>query len=195
MRRYRLGSHARYDLKVHLVWVPKYRKRVLTGAVAVRVRDLLRPIAAESDLHIISGKVAADHVHLFISYRAHQNISQIVQWLKGTSSRLLLQEFPHLKRQFWGRHFWARGYFAVTSGTITDDMINEYINEQEGEPVPVRAAPRAGLARRDGDAGRAALPDPAPGGSGLSLRSVGTFRPAGSRAALDSIGFSAGGGG
>jgi putative transposase len=58
-----------------------------------------------------------------------------VQWLKGTSSRLLLQEFPHLKRQFWGRHFWARGYFAVTSGTITDDMINEYINEQEGEPV------------------------------------------------------------
>jgi putative transposase len=133
MRRYRLGSHARYDLKVHLVWVPKYRKRVLTGAV--RARDLLRQIAAENDLQIISGKVAADHVHLFLSYRAHQNISQIVQWLKGTSSRLLLQEFPHLKRQFWGRHFWARGYFAVTSGTITDEMINEYINEQEGEPV------------------------------------------------------------
>src|SRR4051812_28281709 len=127
MRRYRLGSHARYDLKVRLVWVPKYRKRVLTGAVAVRVRDLLRQIAAENDLHIVSGKVAADHVHLFISYRAHRNISQIVQWLEGTSSRLLLQEFPHLKRQFWGRHFWARGYFAVTSGTITDDMINQYI--------------------------------------------------------------------
>src|ERR671912_2320807 len=82
MRRYRLGSHARYDLKVHLVWVPKYRKRVLTGAVAVRARDLLRQIAAENDLQIISGKVAADHVHLFLSYRAHQNISQIVQWLK-----------------------------------------------------------------------------------------------------------------
>ena len=135
MRRYRLGSPARYDLEVHLVRVPKYRKRVSTGAVAVRVRDLLRPIAAENDLPIISGKVAADHVHLFISSRAHQNIRRIVQWLKGTSSRLLLQEFPHLKRQFWGRHFGARGYFAVTSGTITDDTINEYINEQEGEPV------------------------------------------------------------
>jgi len=70
-------------------------------------------------LEIISGKVAADHVHMFISYRAHQNISQIVQWLKGTSSRVLLQEFPHLKKQYWGRHLWARGYFAVTSGTIT----------------------------------------------------------------------------
>src|SRR3954466_13366375 len=103
MRRYRVGAHSGYDLKVHLVWVPKYRKRVLTGAVAVRARDPLRQIAAANDLHIISGKVAADHVHLFISYRAHQNISQIVQWLEGTSSRLLLQEFPHLKRQFWGR--------------------------------------------------------------------------------------------
>ena len=81
--------------QVHVVWCPKYRKRVLTGQVATRVRDLLRQIAAENELQIISGKVAADHVHMFISYRAHQNISQIVQWLKGTSSRVLLQEFPH----------------------------------------------------------------------------------------------------
>ena len=64
----------------------------------------------------------------------HQS-PRIVQWLKGTSSRVLLQEFPHLKKQYWGRHLWARGYFAVTSGTITDEMINEYINEQEGEAV------------------------------------------------------------
>ena len=103
MRRYRLSSHAKYDLKVHVVWCPKYRKRVLTGQVATRVRDLLRQIAAENEMQIISGKVAADHVHMFISYRAHQNISQIVQWLKGTSSRVLLQEFPHLKKQYWGR--------------------------------------------------------------------------------------------
>ena len=135
MRRYRTGAHAKYDLKVHIVWVPKYRKRVLTGPVAVRVRDLLRQIATENELHIISGKVAVDHVHIFLSYRAHQNISQIVQWLKGTSSRILFQEFPHLKKQYWGRHLWARGYFAVSSGNITDEMINEYINEQEGEPV------------------------------------------------------------
>jgi REP element-mobilizing transposase RayT len=76
----------RYDLKVHLVWCPKYRKRVLTGPVATRVRDFLRQIAAENELHIISGKVAADHVHMFISYRAYQNISQIVQWLKARTS-------------------------------------------------------------------------------------------------------------
>jgi len=120
---------------VQISGTSSYRKRVLTGQVAIRVRDLLRQIAAENELQIISGKVGADHVHMFISYRAHQNISQIVQWLKGTSARVLFQEFPHLKKQYWGRHLWARGYFAVTSGTITDEMINEYINEQEGEAV------------------------------------------------------------
>ena len=135
MRQYRLGAHTKSDLKVHLVWVPKYRKQVLTGEVAVRVRDLIRQIAAEHELEIISGKVARDHVHVFISYRPTQRVSQIMQWLKGTSSRVLLQEFSHLRKKFWGRHLWARGYLAVSSGTITDEMIKEYIDDQEGEQI------------------------------------------------------------
>ena len=135
MRRYRLGAHTKTDLKVHLVWIPKYRKKVLTGEVAVRTRDLLRQIAMEHELDIISGKVATDHVHMFIGYRPTLNISKIVQWLKGVSSRVLLQEFAHLRRQFWGKLFWARGYLAVSSGNITDEMIQKYIEEQEGEPV------------------------------------------------------------
>ena len=123
MRHYRLGAHTKSDLKVHLVWIPKYRKQVLTGEVAIRVRDLIRQIAVEHELEIISGKVARDHVHVFLSYRPTQKISQIMQWLKGTSSRMLLQEYAHLRKKFWGRHFWARGYLAVSSGTITDEMI------------------------------------------------------------------------
>ena len=117
------------------MWVPKYRKKVLSGAVAVRVRDLLRQIAMEHELEIISGKVAGDHIHVFIGYRPTQQISQMVQWLKGISSRMLLQEFPHLRKQFWGRHVWARGYLAVSSGRITDEMVQQYIEEQEGEPI------------------------------------------------------------
>jgi len=135
VRQYRLGAHTKSDLKVHLVWVPKYRKQVLTGEVALRVRDLIRSIAAEHELEIISGKVARDHVHVFISYRPMQKVSQIMQWLKGTSSRVLLQEYAHLRKKFWGRHLWARGYLAVSSGTITDEMIKEYIDEQEGEQI------------------------------------------------------------
>ena len=135
MRHYRLGAHTKSDLKVHVVWIPKYRKAVLTGDVALRVRELIRRIAAEHELEIISGKVARDHVHVFLSYRPTQKVSQIMQWLKGTSSRILLQEFPRLRKQFWGRHFWARGYLAVSSGNITDEMIREYIDEQEGEQI------------------------------------------------------------
>ena len=135
MRRYHLGAHTKSDLKVHLIWIPKYRKKVLLGPVAIRARDVLRQIAMEHELNIITGKVASDHVHMFISYRPTQDISKIMQWLKGISSRILLSEFPHLKKQFWGKHLWARGYLAVSSGNITDEMIQQYIQEQEGEPM------------------------------------------------------------
>ena len=135
MRSYRKNSHSKHGLKVHLIWIPKYCKRVLVGKVAERVRDVLRQVSMEHEIHIISGKVVSDHAHMFISYRPQQAISKLVQYLKGTSSRILLQEFTHLQKQFWGRHFWARGYMAISSGNITDEMIQEYIDEQEGEPV------------------------------------------------------------
>jgi putative transposase len=135
MRRYRLGAHTKTDLKVHLVWISKYRKRVLIGEVAVRARDVLRQIAIEHEIEIITGKVSVDHIHMFISYRPTQNVSKVVQWLKGISSRILLSEFSHLRRQFWGRHLWVRGYLAVSSGNITEEMIHKYIEEQESEPV------------------------------------------------------------
>ena len=135
MRFYRLGAHTKFDLKVHLIWIPKYRKKTLVGPVALRVRDVIRQIAIEHELTIISGKVARDHVHVLVSYRPHQDVSTIVQWLKGISSRVLLQEFEHLRKQCWGKHFWARGYLAVSSGNVTDDMVKRYIEEQEGESV------------------------------------------------------------
>ncbi len=97
--------------------------------------EVIRQIAAEHELEIISGKVARDQVHVFLSYRPTQKVSQIMQRLKGTSSRVLLQEFAHLRKKFWGRHLWARGYLAVSSGTITDEMILEYIAEHEGEQM------------------------------------------------------------
>ncbi|MDY6951841.1 MAG: IS200/IS605 family transposase [Thermodesulfobacteriota bacterium] len=135
MRRYRLGAHTKTDSKVHVVWIPKCGKKVLAGPVAVRTRDILRQIAMEHETESISDKVAKDHIHVFLSYRPTQNVSKIMQWLKGISFRVLLQESPHLKKQFWGRHLWARGYLAVSSGNITDEMIQKYTEEQEGEPV------------------------------------------------------------
>ena len=138
IRSYRTNSHSKYDLKVHLIWIPKYRKRVLVGPVAERTRDILRQICMEHEVHIVSGKVASDHVHMFVSYRPQMSITKLVQYLKGVSSRILLQEFVHLRKQFWGRHFWARGYMAISSGNITDEIIQKYIEEQEGEAVEDR---------------------------------------------------------
>jgi len=95
----------------------------------------VRQIAMEHEITIISGKVSCDHIHVLIAYRPHTDISTIVQWLKGISSRVLLQEYPHLRKRLWGRHFWARGYLAVSTGTLTDEMVKKYIADQEGEPV------------------------------------------------------------
>ncbi len=135
MPKYRLGAHTKFDLKVHVVWIPKYRKPLLVGPVAICVRDLLRQIAIEHARQIISDEVARDQLHLFLAYRPHQDISPMLQWLTGISSRILLQACAHPRKLCWGRHLWARGYLAVSSGTITDQMVTQYIAEQEGEPI------------------------------------------------------------
>jgi putative transposase len=108
---------------------------VLLGPPAIRGGDILKPIAPEHEIGIISGKVSIDHIHMFISYRPTHNISKIMYWLKGTSSRPPLSEFPHVKKQFWSKHLWAHGYPAVTSGNIIDEMIRQHITQQDGEPV------------------------------------------------------------
>jgi len=135
MQNYRTTSHSKYDLKTHIVWIPKYRRKILYGETAIRVRDLVREICLANDIQIIEGKVASDHVHIFISYPPHLSISKIVQLIKGKTSYKLLSENKILRQKFWGNHLWARGYFAVSSGNITDEMIIEYIKEQEGENI------------------------------------------------------------
>ena len=135
MQNYRTTSHSKYDIKAHLVWIPKYRRKILYGETAIRVRDLIREICLANDIQILEGKVASDHVHIFISYPPHLSVSRIVQILKGKNSYKLLSENKLLRQKFWGNHLWARGYFAVSSGNITDEMIIEYIKEQEGENI------------------------------------------------------------
>jgi putative transposase len=131
----RVGPYPVTDLKTHLLWVSKYRRRVLTGYVAVRARDILRQIALEHEIEIITGRVSSDHVHLFVSYPPSQNVSQLTQWLKDKSSQLLLFEFSHLRTQFQASQLWSRGYLAVSSQDLTDEMVMHYLEQQEPEPV------------------------------------------------------------
>lgn len=134
MENYRNSSHCVFDVKYHFVWCPKYRKRVLTGEVATRLRDLVRQICLANEIEILEGAVSGDHVHVLLSCPPNMSPSKIMQLIKGRTSRKLLMEFSHLRRQFWGRHLWARGYFVATSGTVTDEVIAEYIRLQDDEP-------------------------------------------------------------
>ena len=130
MKEYRHGAHTVYEIHLHLVWVTKYRRPVLVGDVGLRVRELIRQVCQEHEVTILKGHVSKDHVHLFVSIPPQVTISRLVQWLKGKSAFKLLQEFPMLQKQFWGRHVWARGYFCCSSGNVTDEVIVRYIENQ-----------------------------------------------------------------
>lgn len=131
MEDYRAGSHSRYDIKYHVVWVTKYRKRVLTGPAGQRLRELIIEVCKRNEVEILKGHVSSDHVHMFLSSPPNLSVSKLVQYLKGKTSRKLMMEFRHNQKQFWGRHLWARGYFAATSGNVTDEVAQEYIRLQD----------------------------------------------------------------
>lgn len=133
MAEYRRGAHTIYEIHLHLVWTTKYRRAALSGEVAVRVRDLVREICGQHDVKIMKGHVSKDHVHLFLSIPPQVTISRLVQWLKGKTAHKVMLEFPHMKKYFWGHHMWARGYFCCSSGNVTDQIIAEYIANQNEE--------------------------------------------------------------
>ena len=81
----------------------------------------------------IKGHVSVDHIHMFVSVPPHLSVSKLVQYLKGKSSYKLMQEDKQISRAFWGRHLWGRGYFVATSGNVTDEVIMEYIKNQDAE--------------------------------------------------------------
>jgi len=131
---YRKGAHTLYDIQYHLVWVTKYRYQVLRGEVAERAREILRQVCMSRDLPILQGQVSADHVQMLVSCPPLLSPAKIVQYLKGVSSRKLQEEFPHLKKRYWGQHLWARGYFCATVGVVTQEQIREYIEKHQNEP-------------------------------------------------------------
>ena len=130
---YRKTSHAIYDLKYHIVWITKYRKPMLRSEIGKRLRELIRQTCDSLEVYIEKGHSAADHIHLLLSVPPNGSVSELVQRLKGRSSRRMLDEFSELKKQFWGQPLWARGYFAASSGNVTDEIIKQYIASQGEE--------------------------------------------------------------
>jgi len=134
MRSYRKASHTVFDLKVHLIWITKYRYKVLTKKVGVRTREIIRQVCDANDIQILKGRVSKNHIHLYVSYPPKLSVSEMVRLLKGRSSRLVQSEFPQLSKTYWGKHFWAIGYAAFSSGHVTDQMIQEYLEKHDTHP-------------------------------------------------------------
>ena len=130
---YRQNSHAVWDVKYHIIWVTKCRYEVLRGEIAMRTRDLLRQICQGRDVVIVQGAVSPDHVHMLVSVPPQLAPAKLVQSMKGKSSRMLQEEFPQLKKRYWGQHLWARGYFCASVGAVDEDTIKRYIENQKWE--------------------------------------------------------------
>jgi putative transposase len=123
MENYRRSSHTVHHLKFHVVWITKFRKPVLGGEVAVRLRQLVREICNANDVEIIKGHISRGHFHLFVPPPARISVSDLLKWIKGKTSCELFMEFRTLSRQIWSCPLWASGYFGVSSGKVTDEVI------------------------------------------------------------------------
>ena len=123
----RSHGHTVSDMTAHIVWATKYRYPVLLGDIQRRCREILIQVCEAEDVIILKGVVSKDYIHMHISYLPSQSVSELVRRLKGRSSRKLQQEYPELKKRYWGRHFWAIGFGCWSSGNITNEMISHYL--------------------------------------------------------------------
>jgi len=133
MENYRKPSHSVYDIKYQIVWITKYRKPVMVGKIKTRLREIIRQVCMQNDVQILKGHVSSDHVHMLVSVPPYLSASKLIQYMKGSSSYKLQKEYKELNKQYWGRHLWARGYFVASTGNVTDEIIAEYIQNQDME--------------------------------------------------------------
>lgn len=127
-------KHAVYDIKYHFVWIPKYRKDILTGEIKNRIAQLFKEISRVYEFEIDTMEIMEDHVHIFLSAPPKYGPSKIVEIMKSQSAKVIFKEFPQLKKQLWGGEFWSDGYFVRTVGDkVTAEIIRRYIQYHHNE--------------------------------------------------------------
>ena len=127
-------SHVRWKCQYHIVFIPKYRKKVLYGKLKADVRDIISTLCRYKDVEIIDGAVCEDHIHLSVAIPPKYSISKFMGYLKGKSTMIIFERFSNLKYKYGNRHFWCRGYYVSTVGG-NKEGIARYIREQEHEDI------------------------------------------------------------
>lgn len=130
-KRWSTSNKAIYNIGYHLIWCPKYRRKVLTGKIEIRLKDLLYKKAKEIEIEIKNLEVMPDHVHLFIKTDPTDSPHRVVQQLKGYTSRVLRQEFSELRSRL--PSLWTRSYYCESVGHISEDTVRKYIEGQKGQ--------------------------------------------------------------
>ncbi|MBW2090898.1 MAG: IS200/IS605 family transposase [Deltaproteobacteria bacterium] len=134
MEGYQKSSHATYRCEYHFVWVPKYRYQVLVKEIKSRLKQILAELCEWKDIQIIEGAIASDHVHMYLSVPPKHSPEYVMKILKGKSAEYLSKEFPEFRKQYWGKHIWARGYFISTVG-IDREVIRKYVQNQQNDQI------------------------------------------------------------
>ena len=128
--KYWTGAHTKHRHMFHIIWIPKYRKRVLRGEIAKRIEELLRQCAEVNRWELHELNIQPDHIHMLVQLSPNISVSKAVQYFKGGSSKVIREEFPELEEHLWGDSFWSDGYFSETVGQVNWDTIRAYIKNQ-----------------------------------------------------------------
>ena len=129
MKDFKRLAHAVWQCKYHIVWCPKYRFKILKGKIGESIRDIIKQLCEWKKVEILEGNVQADHIHLVLSFPPKYSISEVVGFLKGKSAIKIFDMHGELKKRYWGRHFWAKGYCVSTVG-LDEDQIRKYVRWQ-----------------------------------------------------------------
>ena len=134
--RYQLDSspHSVYSLNYHLIFCTKYRRKVLTDQISIRLKDIIIGISQEFQVKIIEMETDQDHIHILFKTKPTINMTKYINSIKGTSSRILFQEYPEIKMKLWKGHLWSTSYCLLTTGQTTLDVLKRYVESQgQGE--------------------------------------------------------------
>ena len=132
MSKYRTLQHTEWECKYHIIFIPKYRRKVLYGSLRKHLGEIFRRLARQKECEIEEGNLMADHVHIMISIPPKYSVAQVMGYIKGKSAIHIARQFGGIRRNFTGQSFWARGYFVSTVGR-DEEVIRQYIQHQEIE--------------------------------------------------------------
>jgi putative transposase len=123
-------AHTKWNCKYHIVFIPKYRRKVMYGKVREDIREIIKTLCGYKEVEILEGNVSSDHVHMCVKIPPKISVSEFMGYLKGKSALMIFDKYPEYKQKYTGRHFWARGYYVDTVGR-NEEKIREYIKNQD----------------------------------------------------------------